>query len=43
MALEVHYLGLLFNVDKEPSEEALSNLGRICKNNSINKNFSPNF
>ena len=43
--LEVHYLGLLFNVDKEPSEEALSNLAKeyVKNNKGINKNFSPNF
>ena len=35
--LEVHYLGLLFNVDKEPSEEALSNLAKeYVKNNKGN-------
>ena len=43
--LEVHYLGLLFNVDKEPSEEALRNLAKeyVKNNKGINKNFSPNF
>ena len=43
--LEVHYLGLLFNVDKEPSEEMLSNLAKeyVKNNKGINKNFSPNF
>ena len=43
--LEVHYLGLLFNVDKEPSEEALSNLAKeyVKNNKGFNKNFSPNF
>ena len=43
--LEVHYLGLLFNVEKEPNDEALKNLAKVyVKNNKgINKNFSPNF
>ena len=43
--LEVHYLGLLFNVDKEPSQEMLTNLASeyVKNNKGINKNFSPNF
>ena len=43
--LEVHYLGLLFNVEKEPTEEALKNLAKVYveNNKGINKNFSPNF
>ena len=43
--LEVHYLGLLFNVEKEPNEEALKNLAKVYveNNKGINKNFSPNF
>ena len=43
--LEVHYLGLLFNVEKEPNEEALKNLAKsyVENNKGINKNFSPNF
>lgn len=43
--LEVHYLGLLFNVNKEPNEEELKNLAKIYveNNKGINKNFSPTF
>ena len=43
--LEVHYLGLLFNENKEPTHEDLKNLAKIyVKNNKgINKNFSPTF
>ena len=43
--LEVHYLGLLFNVSKEPSLEELKNLAKIYveNNKGINKNFSPSF
>ena len=43
--LEVHYLGLLFNVEKEPSELQLKNLAKeyVINNKGINKNFSPNF
>ena len=43
--LEVHYLGLLFNVSKEPNEEELKNLAKIYveNNKGINKNFSPTF
>ena len=43
--LEVHYLGLLFNVEKEPNEAALKNLAKeyVKNNKGINKNFSPNF
>ena len=43
--LEVHYLCLLFNVEKEPNEEALKNLAKVYveNNKGINKNFSPNF
>ena len=43
--LEVHYLGLLFNVEKEPTEEALKNLAKVYveNNKGLNKNFSPNF
>ena len=43
--LEVHYLGLLFNVNKEPSEAELKNLAKIYveNNKGINKIFSPNF
>ncbi len=43
--LEVHYLGLLFNVEKEPTEAALKNLAKVYveNNKGLNKNFSPNF
>ena len=43
--LEVHYLGLLFNVEREPTEEALKNLAKVYveNNKGLNKNFSPNF
>ena len=43
--LEVHYLGLLFNVEKEPNEKSLKDLAKeyVKNNKGINKNFSPNF
>ena len=43
--LEVHYLGLLFNVNKEPTLEELKNLAKIYveNNKGINKIFSPKF
>ena len=43
--LEVHYLGLLFNVSKEPTEEDLKNLAKtyVDNNKALNKSFSPNF
>lgn len=43
--LEVHYLGLLFNVNKEPILEELKNLAKIYveNNKGINKIFSPKF
>ena len=43
--LEVHYLGLLFNVNKEPTQEELKNLAKIYveNNKGINKIFSPIF
>ena len=43
--LEVHYLGLLFNVNKEPNEVELRGLAKVYveHNKGINKNFSPNF
>ena len=43
--LEVHYLGLLFNVEREPTEAALKNLAKVYveNNKGLNKNFSPNF
>lgn len=43
--LEVHYLCLLLNVNKEPNEEELKNLAKIYveNNKGINKNFSPTF
>ena len=43
--LEIHYLGLLFNVNREPVLEDLKNLAKIYveNNKGINKNFSPTF
>ena len=43
--LEVHYLGLLFNVNKEPTDAELKNLAKVYveSNKGINKIFSPNF
>ena len=43
--LEVHYLGLIFNVNKEPTTEELKNLAKIYveNNKGINKIFSPKF
>ena len=43
--LEVHYLGLLFYVSKEPTEEDLKNLAKtyVDNNKALNKSFSPNF
>ena len=43
--LEVHYLGLLFNVNKEPNEAELRNLVKVYveNNKGINTNFSPSF
>ena len=43
--LEVHYLGLLFNVSKEPTEEDLKNLAKtyVDNNKALNKSFSPIF
>ena len=43
--LEVHYLGLLFNVNKEPNEVELRGLAKVYveHNKGINKNFSPSF
>jgi len=43
--LEVHYLGLLLNVNKEPTSEELKDLAKnyVINNKGINKNFSPTF
>ena len=43
--LEVHYLGLLFNVEKEPTEEQLKSLVKeyVSSNKGINKSFSQFF
>ena len=43
--LEVHYLGLLFNVEKEPTEEHLKSLVKeyVSSNKGINKSFSQFF